>query len=106
MGLTYKKLVNTPLVDPIDKLLFQKHQTEIYQMMDSLTQSLVFGESTMISGSVTVVNAKCKSTSIILVSSQDDSATGAIRAIPGAGTFDLKSSSGGDSGRIGWLLIP
>ncbi len=103
-GLTYQQLINTPLVDPIDKLLFQKHQQEIYKTLNSF--GLITGKATLVGGTVLVTNSMVKTTSLIFGFPQDSNTTGILSGVAGNGSFSLNSTVNTDAGVVAWLLVP
>jgi hypothetical protein len=99
-GLVYSQLVSSPL----DDVNWQKHRQELYQTLNSMGP--LTGTATLSSGTVTISNSACLSTSLIFVTHQNNSATGTLSAVAGNGSFTIKSSNSGDNTVVAWWLKP
>jgi hypothetical protein len=99
-GLVYSQLISTPLDDDN----FNKHREETYQTLNSMGP--LTGTATLSSGTVTVFNSACKSTSLIFVTHQNNTATGTLSAVAENGSFVIKSSNSGDNTVVAWWLKP
>lgn len=63
------------------------------------------GTAPVAGGTVTVSTSICTSLSMVFVTSQSAGVVGALRAVPGSGSFVVNSSVGGDSGTIAWWIL-
>ena len=99
-GLNYKQVINTPLNDPN----WQKHRQEIYETINSIGPDT--GTATLSGGTVTITNSSCKSTSLVFVTHQNNTATGTLSSQSGNGSFVIKSSNSGDNTVVAWWLKP
>jgi hypothetical protein len=65
------------------------------------------GTATMASGTVTVTNALCKTSSNVQITRKTGAGTlGHLRCVPGNGSFVITSSSGTEANDVMWLLVP